>query len=359
MTPPAAVWPFTLSALYVGDRVDLRVGGSLDTTTAPLLRSSMKRLADDGHLPLTLDLAELDMMDAAGARAVANVAAHIAGLGARLVVRDASPKVRTTIHLGGWDSLIDFIHADRLEPVSDDTVPGSPATKVAAAPFVRRSRGDRPVDIDEALRLVTSLAHAAVDGADGVSVSLRRRGAFTTVAASDDRIAQMDRDQYATGEGPCLTAAAEDRTVEVARVEAEARWPDFVPLARVAGIASILSSPLHSSAGPVGALNMYSKSSGAFGARQRVLARLFADHASGLLALVHDRAGGDVGQRLQAALHVRTAITLAQGILMARTGASAEDAYASLRLSARETSQTILEVAEATVRTTEPGATHV
>jgi len=63
--------------------------------------------------------------------------------------------------------------------------------------------------VDAALRLVTALTRVTIGGADGVSVSLTRHGQLTTVAASDETIAQMDRDQYATGEGPCLAAASE------------------------------------------------------------------------------------------------------------------------------------------------------
>src|SRR5688500_3917649 len=57
--------------------------------------------------------------------------------------------------------------------------------------------------IDAALRLVVALARVTVGGADGVSVCLRRQGALTTVAASDETVNGMDSDQYATGEGPC------------------------------------------------------------------------------------------------------------------------------------------------------------
>jgi hypothetical protein len=63
--------------------------------------------------------------------------------------------------------------------------------------------------LDAALRLVVALARVTVNGADGVSVSLVRHGTLTTVAASDETVKGMDRDQYATGEGPCVAAATE------------------------------------------------------------------------------------------------------------------------------------------------------
>jgi len=81
-----------------------------------------------------------------------------------------------------------------------------------------------------------------------------------TVAATDDTVAQMDRDQYATGQGPCLAAAGEGHWFHVESVDEEGRWPDFVPRARAGGIGSILSTPLMATGGrSVGALNIYSR----------------------------------------------------------------------------------------------------
>ena len=48
-----------------------------------------------------------------------------------------------------------------------------------------------------------------MDGADGVSVTLERNGRLATVASSNDTVMRMDDHQYETGEGPCLSAAAE------------------------------------------------------------------------------------------------------------------------------------------------------
>jgi len=106
------------------------------------------------------------------------------------------------------------------------------------------------------LEVVTALAQATVGGADGASVSLARHGRIGTVAATDETVAQMDRDQYATGQGPCLAAAGEGHLFHVESVDEEWRWPDFVPRARTGGIGSILSTPLRATADQsVGALS--------------------------------------------------------------------------------------------------------
>jgi len=95
----------------------------------------------------------------------------------------------------------------------------------------------------------------------------------------------MDRDQYATGQGPCLAAAGEGHWFHVESMADEARWPDFVPRARAGGIGSVLSTPLMANAGgSVGALNIYSRTERAFGPPEQELAALFATQASRILA---------------------------------------------------------------------------
>ncbi|MDQ3107406.1 MAG: GAF and ANTAR domain-containing protein, partial [Actinomycetota bacterium] len=175
--------------------------------------------------------------------------------------------------------------------------------------------------IDGALRLVVRLAAATVGGADGVSVSLERHGQLTTVAASDETILQMDHDQYATGQGPCVAAAREGHWFHVESLDDETRWPDFTPRAIAGGIHSILSTPLLAATGPVGALNIYSKRNKAFGGAEQDLAALFATQASGILIDAGaDVPSPEVAARLDQALRAREVIAQAQGVIMERHG---------------------------------------
>lgn len=194
--------------------------------------------------------------------------------------------------------------------------------------------------VDAALRLVTSLASVTVRGADGVSITLERHGQMTTVAASDDTVRRMDVHQYATGEGPCLAAAAEGRPLHSESLADEERWPVFVPRAIDEGIASILSTPLLVSALSVGALNMYSRTGWAFGPFERDVAALFATHASDILGEVAE-VDEDQGVRISAALTSRDIISMAQGVHMSRLGLSADAAAAELYRSARSKEITV------------------
>jgi GAF domain-containing protein len=200
--------------------------------------------------------------------------------------------------------------------------------------------------IDAVLRMVAAMARATVGGADGVSVAVTRHGQLTTVATSDETIAQMDRDQYATGEGPCMAAATEGHGFHVESVAEELRWPQFIMRARSHGIASILSTPLMVAERPVGSLNIYSNTDCAFGQRDLELAALFASEASGVLAQAEGEMSVDaIAKRLRHGLGARETIAQAQGFVMARQGISAEAAYADLRQRSKKSGTTIIECA--------------
>ena len=214
--------------------------------------------------------------------------------------------------------------------------------------------------VDGALRLVVALARATVEGADGVSVSLHRDGRLLTVAATDRTVTAMDAGQYATGEGPCLSASTEGRWFLSPSLADEQRWPEFVPRARQLGINSILSCPLMAQEQPVGALNLYSRRSGAFSDADGRLASLFAAEASTVLseagvALTDVRPA----LRLTRALQARQVIAQAQGVIMERQGIDPEAAYDHLLDVCRTTHLTLLRRAEQVVATTQGRRTPV
>jgi GAF domain-containing protein len=201
-----------------------------------------------------------------------------------------------------------------------------------------------------------ALAHATVAGADGVSVMLSRAGSLATVAASDEIISGMDADQYATGQGPCVSAATDGHRIYVESLDTESRWPEFIPRAKRRGINSILSMPLLTRGRPLGALNIYSNQDGAFSDPEQSLAALCARQASDLLArAAGDASAEDFSARLRDALQVRQTITLAVGVVMTREGVSADDAHALLLQSSHQSGVPLREQAQAIVASTRRG----
>jgi hypothetical protein len=211
--------------------------------------------------------------------------------------------------------------------------------------------------VDAALRLVVALAHATVTGADGVSVMLSRAGSLATVAATDETISGMDADQYATGQGPCVSAATDGHRIYVESLDTEIRWPEFIPRAKQRGINSILSMPLLTRGRPLGALNIYSNRAGAFSDPEQPLATLCAQQASDLLASTAVSVSAeDLSVRIRYALEVRETVTLAVGVVMTREGVSADDAHALLLQSAHRAAIPLGEQAQAIVASTQRGS---
>ncbi len=331
-----------------GDRAVVVIRGELDVATAPTFGGFVKALCDHGHTDIVFDLEHLGFLDASGIGVFAGAIARLRPRGGRLILRSVPAPVRRVLELTGFSSMVDIEDPSPLAPEeTDSTGPGT--QEATEAPTTRDRFGALPASndtIDAALRLVVSLASATISGADGVSVCLHRHGQILTAAASDETVLEMDRNQYATGEGPCLSAAAEGQKFLIDALANETRWPTFVPRAIKEGIASILSSPLMAEGRPIGALNIYSRAEGAFGPAEEELAALFAKQASGILA----DGGADISEeeassRIRAALVSRMVIAQAQGILMERQGISAGDAAAILNRSSRSDRQTVLEQA--------------
>lgn len=246
-----------------------------------------------------------------------------------------------------------------LGPEERPDLPGGPAVPEP----VDLSRGLLQVAVmpaneevlDAALRLVVALARVTVAGADGVSVCLSRRGTLTTVAASDATVTGMDRDQYATGEGPCVAAATEGHWFHVESLDDERRWPAFIPRARDRGINSILSTPLLTQTRPVGALNIYSLRARAFAAPELELSTMFATRASEfLVSAAMDVSMEDLSRQLQEALRGRDVIAQSRGILMERHHVAEDAANTMLRRSSRQSDTPLRRVAEDVMDSTQP-----
>ncbi|MHB8452343.1 MAG: anti-sigma factor antagonist, partial [Mycobacteriales bacterium] len=308
MTAPAG---FAVSVGFVGAGAVLGVRGEVDICSAPELAAIVTGVIDRGHRRIVLDLAECDFMDASGLQVIADVAKQLAVSGEELIIRAPSVMVRRILAITGLASQVQLeasepapAHLGAEQPVD---VPGTPPAlgSPVLAHQLRRATAIPADDavVDAALRLVVTLARATVGGADGVSVSLRRHGRLSTVAASDQTISDMDTGQYATGEGPCVDASVQGRWFHAESLDSETRWPAFTPRARALGINAILSSPLLARDQPVGALNIYSRTAVAFEPADQQLAAVFAAEASNILTA----AGVDVtdealASRLQEAL---------------------------------------------------------
>jgi GAF domain-containing protein len=183
----------------------------------------------------------------------------------------------------------------------------------------------RALDTDSlqaTLQRTVDRAVATIPGCDHAGISTVHYGKISTPAASDAVALRVDAIQYEAGEGPCRDALAAEGMFQTDDLTLESRWPKFSARAHVeTGVTSILSFRLTAREGSLGALNLFSRRSSAFGEEAREIGLLFATHAA--VAMQASRRT----EKLLAAPETRDLIGQAKGILMERQQITDEEAF--------------------------------
>ena len=195
-------------------------------------------------------------------------------------------------------------------------------------------------DVQATLQKICDLAVETIDGCDHAGISFLKGRKVETPAASDDVPRMVDAIQYEVGEGPCLDAIREHEVFQTGDLGRESRWPQFASRAqRETGITSMLSFRLFVEGDTLGALNLHSKAADAFGAESRTVGLVFAAHAAvALSSAIHD-------EQREEALQSRDLIGQAKGILMAREGITADQAFDMLRRASQRLNVKLRDVA--------------
>lgn len=188
------------------------------------------------------------------------------------------------------------------------------------------------VGLIEMLTRVAEMAVLAIPGADGAGLTLLEIDREDVVVKSAEFVRQIDDVQYGIGQGPCISAAAEGRTMRSGSLGGDARWPRFGPRAGRLGVHSVLSLPLITPSGVIGAMNVYAHAHNAFDERAEHLGELFAVPAAISVLNAQILAQSQrLATQLQVALQTRPVIDQAIGILRSRSGATADEAFDTLR----------------------------
>ena len=190
-------------------------------------------------------------------------------------------------------------------------------------------------DVEEFLRELSRYAAETLSRTErpvlcAVTVTRRKKPAAT--AASDPEAFAMDKIQNEAGDGPCLAAMRELRTIYVRDLAADSEWPAFSHAAASRGYRSILGVPVDLGDQARAALNLYAESPSAFSPDDISQAEHFAQQASKALRLVL-RIGRlhDARDSLAAAMEARTVIDMAVGAIMAQNRCSPEQAFEILK----------------------------
>jgi ANTAR domain/GAF domain len=176
---------------------------------------------------------------------------------------------------------------------------------------------------------LASLANSAagnIPGVDFVSITVHRADDSLYTAASSHREAELaDAWQYELHEGPCYAAVNDQRFVLANDLVAAAtEFPRYAPRAVELGMAAQAAIQLMDDGKQQAGLNMYARTAGSFDQSTMHMAELFATQAGAILGYAEQV------DQLSVALHARTDIGTAVGILMERYSIDRQRAFAFL-----------------------------
>jgi GAF domain-containing protein len=201
--------------------------------------------------------------------------------------------------------------------------------------------------VDDTLQRVADLACRNLGGADVAGVTLLRDGKPTTAVYTDPTSPEVDSAQYETGVGPCLDAFRHQQVFRIESTTEDETWPEFSKACAEHGIMSTLSLPLGVRGNGIGALNLYSKKPEAFSEDDEQVGLMFAAQASVALANAQlYNSAYRLTQQLQEALISRAVIDQAKGILMARHGTGADEAFNVLRTTSQSENRKLRDLAQ-------------
>jgi transcriptional regulator with GAF, ATPase, and Fis domain len=211
----------------------------------------------------------------------------------------------------------------------------------------RLAMGQGQQGLEDLLRHVAEYAVEAIPGADGAGLTLLETDRVDTMVASADFVREVDAIQYGIGEGPCIAAAAEGRTVHSGSLGADTLWPRFGARVVRLGVHSVVSLPLVVGSDVLGAMNVYAHARDAFDERSVQLGELFSVPAAisvqNAQALAQARR---LAVQLQTALTSRAVIDQALGIVMSRAGCSTAEAFGRLRVVSQSENRKLSVVAQ-------------
>jgi GAF domain-containing protein len=190
----------------------------------------------------------------------------------------------------------------------------------------------RRMGLEDLLTGVATLAVHAIPGADGAGLTLLEQGRSNTIVATAPFVTEIDDIQYGIGQGPCISAAEENRIVVSGSLGGDKRWLLFGSRVARLGVHSVISLPLPTPEGVVGAMNVYAHAKHSFDDRSAQLGGLFAVPAAIAVQNAQVLAQTQrLAEHLRVALEEQQVVERAIGIMLSRSGGTAEEALSRLR----------------------------
>ncbi|WP_410641370.1 GAF and ANTAR domain-containing protein [Amycolatopsis sp. lyj-346] len=248
---------------------------------------------------------------------------------------------------------------DKAEFIAAEFIAGSTRDGPRTGPLARQFAELTPAllaapTVEDVLRRVLEATTVMVPAADLASFTLiDADGGLHTPVETGEVAIELDRLQYRLREGPCVEAAdpAGPGVAAAPDLAREPRWPQWAPGAVELGVGAVVSTSLlpgAPSGRSAGALNVYARSPNGLDDADRDVLLLLATHASLALAVTDAVTRGELrATHLRRALDSRDVIGQAKGIVMARRGVSADEAFDLLRRASQDLNVKLADLARA------------
>ena len=218
---------------------------------------------------------------------------------------------------------------------------GVEATHLRIADLVQQLYSRSDADSDTVIAELAEHAAIEIPGAQYAGVTVTRNAKhIDTPAATHKWPILLDEIQQRHREGPCLTAAWEEKTIHVADLETDERFPMYRRDAlEQTPIRSVMAFQMFIAGETMGALNVYAEEPNAFGQVSRDMGLIFAAHSS----VAWNAARRD--EQFKRALASRDTIGQAKGMIMERYGVDAVQAFEVLRKLSQDSNMPLVQVA--------------
>lgn len=196
------------------------------------------------------------------------------------------------------------------------------------------------------LQMVVDSAPSIVPGCDHAGVTLNAKGGVVTRVSSDDVVRRANDLQYELGEGPCLNIRRDQDTLVSNDLTREDRWSRWAKHVNAdLGVHAMMSLLIYTDRESFGALSLYASRAQGFDPDDVAIGQGLAGHLAAIMA-----AGREIDQ-LGTAMHNRTIIGQAQGILMYWLDIDADQAFDYLRRMSSHCNRKLVDVAAEVART--------
>jgi len=313
---------------------EFRLVGELDLSTVEVLLV-VERLTPSGDV--TLDLAELRFLDAAGLESLRRIARHITG---HLVIQNPRLSIEKLIRRMAARDRLEILVLRSTGPIGEGPV-------IEALPEDLTKTLVTAHSPESLCRWLVAAVCREIPDSDFVGITLWQDGHPDVPAFSHQAAADLEGVQIKSGEGPGLDAIRDVQVTQSRSLIQERRWREFSNYALYGGVVCVVAIPLVVEREAFGALSLYCQKEDVFDDQSIEDAADLAGQAAVAIAnALHYWNAKELIRQLQEALESRAVIDQAKGILMAREGVSADEAFRTLRKASQRGNMKVRELAQ-------------